>query len=64
MRLAIFLHTGNGQPPPEYVRYRMRMLYKCTPSELDEQKGTHLFEVLQDLKCLQYEIKKGINSSG
>jgi hypothetical protein len=53
----VFLHTGEGRPPPELVKYRLRMMYKCTPSELDAQRGKYLSEMMQDLLCQTMEIK-------
>jgi hypothetical protein len=53
------LGTRLGVPPPEYLRYRLRMMYHCTPSEFEKQKGAHLFEMLRDLACLNMEIKVG-----
>lgn len=57
MRLASFLWTGTGPPPPELVRYRLRMLYHCTPSQLDRESGRHLLEMLRDLRCLEMETQ-------
>jgi hypothetical protein len=41
----------------ELVRYRLRQMYNIPPSVLAEQKGEHLFEMLRDLKCIEWEHK-------
>jgi hypothetical protein len=55
--LAEFLGTRTGQTPPEYLRYRLRLMYRCPPSALAEQTGEHFFEMLNDLMCQQWEAK-------
>ena len=57
MRLASFLWTGVGQPPPELLRYRLRMMYGCTPSQLARERGKYLFEMLRDLRCQEMEAR-------
>lgn len=51
MRLAKFLWVGQGQAPWELLRYRLREMYHCTPSQLEKETGQYLFEMLRDLKC-------------
>jgi len=33
------------------------MMYQCTPSEFDQQRGKYLFEMLRDLRCAGIEMK-------
>jgi len=52
----VYLWTRTGEPPPEYLRYRLRMLYGLSPSQLErEARGRHLFEMLRDLRCAAVE---------
>jgi len=55
MRLAEYLGAKTGQAPGEYLKFYLRRLYGCTPSELAEQKGEFFFEMLCDLKCESWE---------
>jgi len=32
-------------------------MYHCTPEELDRQTGKYFFEMMQDLKCANWEAK-------
>jgi len=32
-------------------------VYHCTPSELRQQRGADLLEMLRDLECLAMEVK-------
>lgn len=57
MRLAEYLGTKTGQPPAEYLRYRLRRMYNIPPSVLAEQKGEFLFEMLRDLQCEKWEAR-------
>lgn len=56
-RLALHLWTRTGPPPPELIRCRLRMLYHCTPSQLERESGQHLLEMLRDLVCLEMEAE-------
>jgi len=56
----VHLWTGTGQPPPEYLRYRLRMMYGCTPSQLAQERGKHLFEMLCDLRCQEMEARAAL----
>jgi hypothetical protein len=48
----VYLWTRAGEPPPEYLRYRLRMMYGLSPSQLErEARGEWLFEMLRDLRC-------------
>jgi len=40
---------AHSEPPPELLRYQLRMLYHCTPMELRAHKGQDLLEMLRDL---------------
>lgn len=44
----MFLHTGIGEPPDEYVEYVMcRHVWPgCTPDELDRQDAKRVFDAL------------------
>jgi hypothetical protein len=56
----VYLGTRTGEPPMEYLRYQLRMLYHCTPAQLEkEAKGKHLFEMLHDLRCAAVEARAG-----
>jgi hypothetical protein len=39
------------------MRYQLRMMYRCPPSVLAEQKGENFFAMLQDLMCQSWEAK-------
>jgi len=51
------LWTKTGEPPPELLRYRLRQMYQCTPSELAQQTGEHLWEMYHDLMCASVEAQ-------
>jgi hypothetical protein len=41
----------------EYVKYKLRTIYRCLPSELRQQTGQDLLEMFRDLECLAMETK-------
>jgi hypothetical protein len=55
----MYLKTNTGGPPPEYIRWKLRMMYQCTPSEFEQQRGKYLFEMLRDLRCALWAAKTG-----
>lgn len=55
LRLASFLHTGQGQPPTEFLTLILcRDVYSCPPSVLMEEP---LENVLPHLTCLEVEAQ-------
>ena len=48
---------ANSEPPPELIRYELRMMYHCTPLELKAHKGQDLLEMFRDL-TVQGAIEK------
>jgi len=57
-RAAEVLWTGTGSPPWGWVMYRLRRLYRCTPSQLEGEDFETVMNDLQ-LENLERRIAQG-----